>query len=486
MKNHFYLLLLLLLTSCTVGPNYHAPLHRLPSHYSAIAKKNASNKNESNFWHSCINDPILIALIKQAICGNNLDLQKALANLRQSRAELSIATADFFPQLDATAKISRDRLSADSEALSAFQTGIIPQIKSIFHTGSFPLSYTDYNFGIDASWEIDIFGHTRRSVEASRAMFQSNLENQRNVAIAVAAEVARTYTQYRVYQQRIIIAKRTINSYAETAHLVKLQMRAGSASGIDLDRIESEFLSAKASLPPLQAEAKATLASLAVLVGEMPEKLFIQLNSVAPIPVINSRIIHLGLPSDLLQRRPDIRIAERNLAAATANIGVAVANQFPRFQLVGDLGSDTTIPGTYFHKASVFWSVGPKISIPIFEGGRLKNAVKAQEAIRDAALATYKQSVLQALADVESSLIRYDHERARKQKLLASYKKLNAALHLIKLQYRTGQSPLLDVLDIERELSTLQDQYAQSEGQVIIDLIALYKALGGDWMMEMQ
>lgn len=473
MKNHLCLILLFLLTSCSVGPDYHTPVNQLPSHFSLTTKKISSNKEnkKTQFWHSCINDPVLVDLINLALCGNNLDIQKSLANLRQARAELSISKANYFPQLDATGKISRDRLSSNSEILSAFPPGIIP------------LSYTDYNLQLDASWEIDIFGHTQRTVEASRALFQSNLENQRNVAIAVAAEVASTYTRYRVYQQQIIIAKRTIDSYDETAKLVKLQMKVGSATGVDLDRVESELLSAKAALPPLQAEAKATLASLAVLVGVMPEDLFKQLNSIIPIPVMNPKIIHVGLPSDLLQRRPDIKIAERNLAAANANIGVAVANQFPRFQLVGDLGTDTTIPGTYFNKASILWSAGPKVSIPIFEGGRLKNAVKAQEAMRDSALATYKQSVLQALADVESSVIRYDREREKEQKLLASYKKLNATLRLIKLQYQTGQSSLLDVLDAERQLNTLQDQYAQSEGQVTIDLISLYKALGGDWMM---
>ncbi len=472
MKNYFYLILSLLLTSCTVGPDYHAPSNQLPSHYS-LTKNNVSSpkeNREAHFWYSCTNDPILIDLIERALHGNNLDIQKSLANLRQSRAELSIAKADFFPQLDAAGKISRDRLSANSEFLSFIPPGTIP------------LSYTDYTFGLDASWEVDLFGHTRRSVEASRALFESNLENQRNVAIAVAAEVASVYTQYRVYQQQIIITKRTIGSYAKTAKLVRLQMKAGSATGVDLDRTESELLSAKASLPPLQAESKAALASLAVLVGEMPETLFNQLNSIAPIPVAHSKIIHVGLPSDLLLRRPDIRIAERNLASATANIGVAVANQFPRFQLAGDLGFDTVKPGSYFHNASTYWSIGPHVSIPIFEGGRLRNAVKAQEAVRDAALATYKQSVLQALADVESSLIRYDRERSKKQQLRAAYKKLDASLRLIKLQYQSGQSSLLDVLDAERQRNTLQNQYAQSEGQVMLNLISLYKALGGDWM----
>jgi len=470
MKKIFYLILFFILTGCTVGPNYHAPINQLPSHYSAsTTSKTFSSHKETHFWNDSFNDPILMNLIVQALQGNNLDLQQAFAKIRQSRAELGIARADLYPQLNASGHLNRDRLSGNSEILSAFPPGIIP------------LSYTDYNIRFDASWELDFFGHNRRSVEAARARFQSSIESQYNAIITVAAEVARTYTQYRVYQQRILIAKHTIDSYAKTVHLVRLQNKAGSATGIDVSRVESELLSAKSALPPLEAEARATLAALAVLVGETPENLFSQLSETAPIPIMNKRAISVGLPSDLLQRRPDIKMAERTLAAATADIGVAVANEFPRFQLAGDLGYDTTKPGTYFHRASAFWSVGPNVSVPIFQGYRLKNAVKAQEAARDIAFANYKQSVLQALADVESSLIRYNRERSKNKKLLAAYHKLQTVHNLVRLQYRDGQISLMDVLDVERQLDQLNDQYVQSVGQVTIDFISLYKAVGGEW-----
>jgi NodT family efflux transporter outer membrane factor (OMF) lipoprotein len=460
--------LLSLLSGCTVGPNYHPPEAPLPSKYS-LAKPKVVSQKTNQFWSSSLSDPILIGLMNQALSGNNLDLQKAYANICQARAELGITRADFFPQLNASGKISRDRLSANSEILVAFRNGVVP------------LNYTDYKFGFDASWELDFFGRIRRGVEASRARFHSAIENQYNVAISTAAEVANVYTQYRVYQQRIIIAQKTIRSYSETVKLVKLQMQAGSATGVDLSRVESEVLSAQAALPPLQAEAKATLAALAVLVGEYPESLFKKLSKIAPIPIISTNNLSVGIPSDLLLRRPDIKMAERDLAAATADIGVAIANQFPRFQLVGDLGSDTTIPGAFFNAASGYWSIGPQVSIPIFQGGRLKNAVRAQKAAHDSALASYKQTVLQALADVESSLIRYDRERLRKQKVQASYNKLKSALRLIKLQYSSGQTSLIDVLDVERQLNQLADEQVQSAGQVTINLVSLYKALGGGW-----
>ncbi|MFI4919139.1 MAG: efflux transporter outer membrane subunit [Legionellales bacterium] len=465
-----YLILIILLSGCTVGPNYHRPVDTMPEKYSST-RQVFSYKQFNQFWWRAFNDPVLIGLINQALKGANLDIQKAYANIRQARAELNIANADYYPQIDANGRYVRDHLSGNSEIISAFPQGIIP------------LTYTDAKFGFDASWEIDLFGHTRREVEASRARFQSAIENQYNVALATSAEVARIYTQYRVYQQRILIAKHTVVSYTETAKLVQLQQQAGVATGVDLQRVESEVLSAKSTLPPLQAEAKASLAALAVLVGELPEILFHELSETAPIPLMKQKKLSLGLPSDLLQRRPDIRMAERNLAAATADIGVAVANQFPRIQLIGDLGFDTTKPGTYLQAASRYWTLGPQIlSMPIFQGGRLKNAVKAQKAAADIALATYKQAILQALADVESSLIRYERERLARQKWLASYNKLKSARRLIQLQYREGQTTLLDVLDVERQLDQLNDQYVQSVGQVTTNLISFYKALGGSWI----
>lgn len=463
MKLTFYAFVAFILTSCTVGPNYSRPADPLPCHYTTSIKK-------SSRWYHSLRDPLLTKLIQQALCYNQ-DIQKALANIRQARAELGIAQGNFLPQLDALSYVNRDRLSANSELISSFPPGLVP------------LSYTDYHlFEFDASWEIDLFGHTRRAVEAAWARFQSQLENQNNVMIAVAAEVARNYVKYRVYQQRILLTNRTIHSYLDTVRLVDLQRRAGFANRIDLQRVQSELFSAKSALPSLQAEARATLAALAVLVGELPECLFQELKDFRPIPTVSPCMLAIGLPSDLLCARPDIRLAERKLAAATADIGVAVSNMFPRFQLIGNLGSDTVFPGTYFDKASIFWSAGPQVSIPLFHGCRLRNAVIAEEAMRDAALAEYRKKVLQALADVESSLIRYEREQVRHRELFISYKKLKSVRGLIKIQYRDGQTNLLDVLDAERQLNSIQDQYAQSTGQVTIDLISLYKSLGGNWI----
>ncbi len=462
MKNYIFIFLgSVTLTGCTVGPNYQTPTAPLPSHFINTKQQSTVTTN----WQSTVKDPILVKLIQQALM-RNWDIQQAQAKIRQSRAELNIATADFLPELNATGKISRDHLSANSELLSSIPFKI-------------PLNYTDSKVEFDASWEVDVFGHTRRSVEAANATLQSSLENSNDTAIRVAAEVAKDYIQYRIYQQRIIIAKNTLISYQKTASLIKLQLQAGKTNAVDLQRVQSQALSAEASLPPLQAEERATLAALAVMVDEFPESLFEKLQQPRSIPIIQSKNLSVGIPSDLLQRRPDIRMAERELAAATANIGVAVANQFPRFQLIGDIGSETAVAGTFTNAASRYWSYGPQIYLPIFQGGRLRNAIKANEAARDAIFATYKKSVLQALADVESALIRYKKEKLREQELLSSYNKIKTSVRLINLQYRDGKTALMDVLDVERQANDLHDQYVQSVGQVAINRISLFKALGG-------
>ena len=461
--------LICLLPACTVGPNYHGTVQNLPAHYSASKKITPSN-DINQFWQPSFKDPVLNSLIAQGLRGNNTDIEISYAKIRQARAELGIQKAEYFPQINAAGKISRDRLSGNSEILVAFPPGVVP------------LNYTDYKFGFDASWELDVFGHTRRSVEASTARFLATVENQQLAAISVAAEIANVYTQYRVYQQRINIAKKTIASFIKTEKLVKLQMQAGVATSADLKRVESEELSFQGDLPFLYAESKATLAALAVLVGEYPESLFKKLSRTAPVPVINTHNLSLGLPSELLIRRPDIRMAERNLAASTADIGVAVSNLFPRFQLIGNFGSDTTIPGAFFDSASKYWTLAPHMSLPIFTAGKIKNDIKAREAARDIALANYKNTILKALADVESSLIRYHGERARKRQVQASANKLHSALRLLRMEYEAGTTSLINILDVERQLNQLNDKIVQSAGQETINLIALYKSLGGSWL----
>ncbi|MBX3708760.1 MAG: efflux transporter outer membrane subunit [Gammaproteobacteria bacterium] len=465
----WFVCFILLLSSCTVGPDYKTPHYPLPKRFTTTIKQNQRPIAHGFWWHAC-SDRILVSLIDQALIDGNLDIRAGYKKIRAARAQLNIAKADFFPSVNLDGKVSRDRLSGNSEILSAF-----PQ-------GSIPLLYTNYKAGFDATWELDFFGHTRRQVEAAQRDLESMIANQNNVVIATAAEVAKDYTLYRVYQERIKITRDTIALYAKTLHLVKLRYAVGEATAIDVARVQSDLLSAKASIPSLQAEARATVVALAVLTGDFPEQLIVRLARSEPIPQFKTNQLHIGIPANVLLRRPDVQQAERNLAAATARIGVAKADLFPRVQLVGDLGFDTTIPGTYFQKVSQYWSIGPHISLPIFQGNRLINAVNAQEAARDSAEAEYKKAILNALADVEASLIRYQSERQRQAKLYASYHKLESVLRLTQLRYRSGQISLTEVLDVMRQLNDMHEQYAQANGNVTINLVSIYKALGGSWL----
>jgi NodT family efflux transporter outer membrane factor (OMF) lipoprotein len=459
-------LLSLILTACTVGPNYQIPTETIPTHYTA-GGKHVSASSGNHLSLNLFRDPLLNSLIAEAINGNNFDVQTAKANIVASRAALGIANANFLPEINANARVTRDHLSKNGELL-----GSIPfPIKNLF---------TDYTAGFDASWELDLFGGTRRSAEAARAKLQSVMEQQKNIFIMTAAEVARTYIEYRVYQQRIILAKHSIETYTETQKLTKLLVDTGEKSRVDLNRIESETLSAKANLHALLAEEQATLNALAVLVGEYPENLSQRLRSNGRIPTLNTHI-YVGLTSDLLKRRPDIQVAERELAVATANIGVAVSNLYPQFQLVGKLGTDTIFPGTFSEVASRYWSWGPRISIPLFQGGKLHNAVDQTKALQDVALINYRKTILTAFADVESSLIRYDQERAKKRDLQHAYAEIKTALRLTRMQYQNGSISLSELLDVERQVDSLGAEYCQSSGRAAINLVALYKALGGEW-----
>jgi len=459
-KKFFLTLFVSFLTACAVSPTYHTPKFILPNQYTF------SPPNKI-FSHAFLHDRILTSLIYEALSGKNLDLKMAWARIRQAQAELGMSKAALIPQLDLHGKISMDKLSGNSELLSNFA---IQQ--------NLPLNYTDYKLTFDASWEIDFFGRITRAIESKRAQFESTLENQYYLSLIISAEIAKLYTQYRVFQKRIQIATEGIRLYDQSLLLMKQLTKTGAQSQIQLFRMESNRYSALSNLTVLEAESKANVAALAILVGVFPEKLFIKLNQNAPIPKIDSRQLAMGLPSDLLKNRPDIKIAERELAAASADIGVAIANQFPQFQLVADLGKDSVNPGHFFQKASSLWSLSPQLTLPIFEAGKLKNNVAAKKAIRDQKLFAYKKSILQALSDVETSLIRYHKEKEKNNHLFSALNKLSSERKLVELEYRLGKVTELELISIKLEENTLKDQSIQSEGQMIVHFIALSKSLG--------
>lgn len=418
-------------------------------------------------WWTQLNDPLLNELIAEAL-RDNPDLAAAEARVSQSRALAKAAGAAFLPELDGAVQGSRNQLSRHSENLA-----LIP-----FNPPQ--TTFTDYKVGFDASWELDLAGRTRHEVDAAVARFGSAEESRNDARVVVAAEVASAYLEYRINKERSRIASDNRAAYAETLRLVGLQHRAGMASDLDLQRAEADKLANDAVLPSVDAQWHVALYQLTALSGDSRADIGSRLGESASLAAIPPTVM-VGIPSDLLRRRPDVRRAERDLAAATSDVGVAVASQFPRFMLVGDVGLDSIRTGDLVSAASRYWDFAPQLTVTVFSAGRLRNQVEASVAARDAVIASYRSTVLNAVADAESALVRLSAERSRAASYAAACRALEGSLALVRRRYQAGEAALTDVLDVERSLNQLTDLRAQSAGQVLLDFVSLQKALGGGW-----
>jgi NodT family efflux transporter outer membrane factor (OMF) lipoprotein len=456
----------LFLAGCAVGPDYRAPdlAGRLPAQYGNT-DSSVSPAAVPDDWWKMFKDPALDTLVQRALA-NSPDLAAADANIRQARAALAMVAGGQAPQLNASGRISRDQLSRNSEAFANIP---YPNAQTLF---------TDYRAGFDASWEIDLFGHTARGIEAAQARLGSVEEQRSDVALRVAAEVARNVIDYRAWQMRIDNGTVMLDNSREVLRLVRLQEAAGMASSSDVAQAQNALHGAAAVLPPLEAARQAALAALGVLVDQPLAEIAAELQRPAPIPVPNGPA-PVGLPGELLQRRPDVRMAERQLAAASADIGVAVAEQYPRLTLIGYGGWDSIKPGTFVDQASQFWNLGTQLTLPLFSGGRLQAQVDGRSAARDAALAGYRKAILAALADTETALIRYQRERARLNELEQARAARLRQVELADQRYRLGETSMLELIDARQQLAGLEDQRLASQQALADNLAALFKALGG-------
>jgi NodT family efflux transporter outer membrane factor (OMF) lipoprotein len=457
-----------ILAGCAVGPNYSAPDPHPPAAY-AVADAALSDAAPQDQWWVALGDPLLDELVALALAGNP-DLAMAEARVHQARAIATVVGAEFYPSANLDARVSRDKLSLNSENLA-----LIPVKPST-------TEFTDYRLGFDAAWEIDLAGRTRREVEAAVARLDSSTESRNDARLVVAADVADAYVEYRAATLRLALARRTLASLDEVLRLVILEVRAGVASDGDLQRANADRLDAAGVVPSFEAAVQSAAFQLAALTGVPLDALTRRLEAPRDIPAVPATT-SVGLPSELLRRRPDVRRAERELAAATADIGGAVAAQFPRLSLVGDFGWDSVHPGTLASAASRYWNIAPQLTLPLFAGGRLRGEVQAAEAARDAALASYRSAVLRAFADTESSLVRFATERSRQASLVAAAASLESSLALERRRFEAGDASMLDVLAAERAANQAADQRTASAGQLVEDYIALGKALGGGWQV---
>jgi len=467
-------LISVLLAGCTVGPNYQRPATPVPPAYAEAAAQAATldDSNLASWWHG-FGDPELDRLVNRSIA-QNLDVETAAARIREARAREAVAGAAALPQIDAQASASRQRISENAIP--------VPPGAGSGGGGTFGLpgsEFSTFRVGFDASWEIDLFGRTRRSVEAARARTGAAVWNRRDVQVSVAAEAANAYLTLRTLQQRIAIAEAEVARQQRSLRLVGARVRGGLVTGQDLAQQRSQLATAQSAIPPLKAQADAQVHALGVLTGEVPEALIAELAPAAALPLAPA--VPAGLPSDLLRRRPDIRAAERNLHAATADIGVATADLYPRFSLSAAPALVSTALASLLQWGSRSYSASASLDWPIFNGGRTRGNIAVANAQQEQALIAYRKTILTALQDVEDALSNVDNDGRQIASLDAAHNAAARAESIARSRYRGGLVTYSDVLQAQASRISLENQLIQARGSLAHDTVALFKALGGGW-----
>jgi outer membrane protein, multidrug efflux system len=467
----------LLLTGCALGPNYHRPRVSVPKQWTVAPARGTSSKPpETDAWWSSFRDPELDSLIGQAVKGN-LDLKLALERVQEARAARGIARSGYFPTVAADVSAARLR--------GGFNQGVVRAVPSSNGTNASPSLISPFETNVfqgnlSASWEIDVFGGIRRGVQASIADVGAAEENRRDVLVILLGDVGNTYAQLRGFQRRLEIANNNIKTQQDTLDLTAARAKAGLATELDVSRAAAQLDTTKAVVPALLSGIDLAIHRLSVLLGEEPGALRTELEKIQPIPAA-APDVELGLPSDLLERRPDIRRAEAQLAASTARVGQAKADLFPRFVLTGTAGRQATQLHDLTLGVGNFFSVGPGISLPLFTGGRIRSNIAVQTSREQQAVISYRSTILGALEEVENALVNYSEEQERRDRLAESVEQSQLAVHLADEQYRAGLTDFLSVLEAQRDLYANEDQLVQSQTNVSTDLVALYRALGGGW-----
>ena len=460
-----------LVTGCTVGPNYREPQVRVPDDYGHAATTQPASTTQPlaeipSAWWTTFNDETLNRLIAEAR-ESNLDLRAAAARVREARAARGIVTADYWPDVDIAGGYTRSRQSQNTEF---GQFG-----------GS---SETDlWQAGFDAAWEIDVFGGVRRSVQAADAEIEAAVADRNAVLLTLLGEVARNYVELRGFQRQVAIAQSNVKSQQETLELTRVRLNAGLGTDLAVAQTEATVAATQSQIPAFQNLAAQSIHRLSVLLGRPPAALAEELDAIKPVPA-PPPAIPAGVPSALLRRRPDIRRAERQLAAATARVGVATADLFPSFTLTGSLGVESEDFKGLGDSDSIFWSIGPGVRFPIFNRGRLRAALAVENARTEQALVQYEQAVLQSLEEVENALVAYQKEYVRREALARAVASSQRSVQLSQQLYQRGLTDFLNVLDAQRALYQNEDLLVQSESNVSANAVALFKALGGGWDVD--
>jgi NodT family efflux transporter outer membrane factor (OMF) lipoprotein len=481
-----------LLTGCLiapmaacVGPDYTPPVPGLTESRTFLdTGKRASSSipilggtssapTDAQWWR-IFHDPTLTRL-ESRVAEENLDVQTATLRVAESRSQVASTAAAAFPTLSGNA----------SDYHEAFSQNSLFKLIPLNSTGSGPsqinTGFNNYTIGFDASWELDLWGHVARQIEAADAQLVATAESRRDTLVSSLAELARDYVNLRGTQSLIRIAKDNLRVEQEILDVTRVRQEKGLVTGLDVESAAAQVESVKAQIPQLQSQEVQGINTISLLLGEPPLALSRDLIATRAVPS-NPPRVPIGLPSELARRRPDIRMAEAQLHAATANIGVAVAEFYPSVRLNGSPTLQALAPKDIFKGSSLqYMNVGPSVTLPIFEGGRLKSNLVLQEKRQQEAAIAYHKAVLSAWHDVVNALTAYKSEQLRRERLKAQVSHAREALMLARSRYDQGVAEFTTLLDDARTVLQAEQQYAQSTTNVSVDLIALYKALGGGW-----
>jgi NodT family efflux transporter outer membrane factor (OMF) lipoprotein len=462
------IVLALVVSGCTVGPDYVQPeIETVPDVWNTAATEGlAEGASSIQTWWAVFDDPTLDSLIERSRI-SNLTLREAMWRIEEARALRGVVAGERAPQVSLDGSADRSELSANGPLGDLAPDGST-------EPGNL------FDLGVGASWEIDLWGRIRRQVEAADAEVAASVEDYRDVLVTLFAEVAANYVDVRELQERLRLAEANVEGQEDTLQLTQDRFDSGLVSALDVAQAESNLANTMSLIPTLEQRLALALNRLAVLLAMSPGGLDEELGMESPIP-IEPQGVTTGLPADLLRQRPDIRSAERRLAAQTARIGVATAELYPRFSLTGFLGFQSTSAGDLFNSDSVTWSVGLPIRWRLFEGGSVRSQIAAEQARTAQLIARYEQTVLVALEEVEGAMVSYEKQVQRRERLGEAVDATQRSLDLVLTQYRAGLTDFQNVLDTQRTLLLREDEYAASEGIVIKALVELYRALGGGW-----
>jgi NodT family efflux transporter outer membrane factor (OMF) lipoprotein len=465
----------------SVGPDFEPPDPMLPSisflgnPEPAVAEAGLSPRDlpaADPKWWAVFRDPILNSLTER-VAAANLDVRTATLRLAESRSQRGVTASAEFPAINGNASYQRELYS---------QNGVLSLVKPLVSSTSpfFIPPISIWQTGFDASWEIDFWGHVRRQVEAADAQVEVSEDQRRDTLVSSLAELARDYIELRGIQTEIAIAKANLASSNDILQLTKTRAEKGLTTGLDVENAAAQVEAVRATLPTLEDQETVQINALSLLLDEPPGSLRGELARAKPIPPTPPRV-PLGIPSELARRRPDIRQAEAQLHAATATIGVAVADFYPRVTFNGNVEFNALDLKNLWKGSSLQYVLGPAISLPIFEGGRLKSTLEFREVQQQEAAIAYHKTVLQAWHEVVNALVAYRTEQERRARLKAQTGHSRQALALSRVRYANGVGDFITTLDAERTLLQAELQYAQSTTAVSTNLVQLYKALGGGW-----